>query len=155
MARIQLKSLTKKWGKVYGVNDVNLDIKDQEFVVFLGPSGCGKTTTMRMIAGLEDPSGGEIHIGDRVVNELDPKDRDVAMVFQSYGLYPNLTIYENIRFPLKVRKVDPTTHDERVKRAAKWSNWGTCWIAILVNYRVDSVSVLHWLALLYVNPRFS
>ncbi|AEX24971.1 ABC transporter-like protein [Vibrio sp. EJY3] len=73
---------------------------------------------MRMIAGLEDPSSGEIYIGDRVVNELDPKDRDVAMVFQSYGLYPNLTIYENIRFPLKVRKVDPKTHDERIKRAA-------------------------------------
>ncbi|UTT87226.1 ABC transporter ATP-binding protein (plasmid) [Vibrio pelagius] len=124
MARIQLKSLTKKWGKVYGVNDVNLDIKDQEFVVFLGPSGCGKTTTMRMIAGLEDPSSGEIHIGDRVVNELDPKDRDVAMVFQSYGLYPNLTIYENIRFPLKVRKVDAATHDERVKRAAEMVELG-------------------------------
>lgn len=118
MARIQLKGLTKKWGKVYGVQDVNLDIADKEFVVFLGPSGCGKTTTMRMIAGLEDPSEGEIHIGDRVVNDLDPKDRDVAMVFQSYGLYPNLTIYENIRFPLKVRKVDPKVHDERVKRAA-------------------------------------
>ncbi|MGY3569834.1 ABC transporter ATP-binding protein [Vibrio paucivorans] len=124
MARIQLKGLTKKWGHVYGVQHVNLDIADQEFVVFLGPSGCGKTTTMRMIAGLEDPSDGEIHIGDRIVNSLDPKDRDVAMVFQSYGLYPNLTIYENIRFPLKVRKVDPTTHDERVKRAAEMVELG-------------------------------
>ncbi len=118
MARIVLSNLCKRWGKVYGAKDINLDIADQEFVVFLGPSGCGKTTTMRMIAGLEDPSDGEIHIGDRVVNKLEPKDRDVAMVFQSYGLYPNLTVYENIRFPLKVRKVDSETHDERVQRAA-------------------------------------
>ena len=97
---------------------MSLDIPDREFVVFLGPSGCGKTTTMRMIAGLEDPTSGTITIGDRVVNDLEPKDRDVAMVFQNYGLYPNLTVYENIRFPLKVRRLDPATHDERVKRAA-------------------------------------
>lgn len=118
MASISLNNLSKRWGKVYGAKDINLEIADQEFIVFLGPSGCGKTTTMRMIAGLEDPSEGEIRIGDRVVNKLEPKDRDVAMVFQSYGLYPNLTVYENVRFPLKVRKVDPATHDERVKRAA-------------------------------------
>lgn len=118
MASISLSNLSKRWGKVYGARNINLDIEDREFIVFLGPSGCGKTTTMRMIAGLEDPSEGEIHIGDRVVNKLEPKDRDVAMVFQSYGLYPNLTVYENIRFPLKVRKVDPDTHDERVRRAA-------------------------------------
>ena len=118
MASISLSNLSKRWGKVYGARNINLDIADREFIVFLGPSGCGKTTTMRMIAGLEDPSEGEIHIGDRVVNDLEPKDRDVAMVFQSYGLYPNLTVYENIRFPLKVRKVDETTHDKRVKRAA-------------------------------------
>lgn len=118
MASIVLTNLSKRWGKVYGARDINLDIADREFIVFLGPSGCGKTTTMRMIAGLEDPSEGEIHIGDRVVNNLDPKDRDVAMVFQSYGLYPNLTVYENIRFPLKVRKVEADSHDERVKRAA-------------------------------------
>ena len=118
MASISLSNLSKRWGKVYGARNINLDIADREFIVFLGPSGCGKTTTMRMIAGLEDPSEGEIHIGDRVVNNLEPKDRDVAMVFQSYGLYPNLTVYENIRFPLKVRKVDADSHDERVKRAA-------------------------------------
>lgn len=118
MASITLSNLSKRWGKVYGARNINLDIADREFIVFLGPSGCGKTTTMRMIAGLEDPSEGEIRIGDRVVNKLEPKDRDVAMVFQSYGLYPNLTVYENIRFPLKVRKVDPATHDERVNRAA-------------------------------------
>ncbi|MEO0981012.1 MAG: ATP-binding cassette domain-containing protein, partial [Pseudomonadota bacterium] len=99
-------------------DNFDLTIADREFLVLLGPSGCGKTTTMRMIAGLEDATGGEIVIGDRVVNDLDPKDRDIAMVFQSYGLYPNMNVYENIRFPLKVRKVDPATHDARVRRAS-------------------------------------
>jgi multiple sugar transport system ATP-binding protein len=86
--------------------------------VLLGPSGCGKTTTMRMIAGLEDPTDGEILIGGKDVTHLDPKDRDVAMVFQSYALYPNMNVYENIRFPLKVRGIDPATHDEKVRRAS-------------------------------------
>ena len=118
MAKVTLTDITKRWGAFNAVSAVNLDIADKEFVVLLGPSGCGKTTTMRMIAGLEDPTGGEIRIGERVVNDLEPKDRDIAMVFQNYGLYPNLTVYENIRFPLKVRKADPATHDERVRRAA-------------------------------------
>jgi len=118
MASVTLKNVTKAWGAFTGVNAINLEIADREFVVFLGPSGCGKTTTMRMIAGLEDPSSGTIMIGDRVVNDLEPKLRDVAMVFQNYGLYPNLTVYENIRFPLKVRRVPVETHDERVRRAA-------------------------------------
>ncbi len=118
MAQVALKRVSKRWGTFTGVRDVSLDIADREFLVLLGPSGCGKTTTMRMIAGLEDPSEGDILIGDRLVNDLEPKDRDIAMVFQNYGLYPNLTVYENIRFPLKVRKIDPASHDERVKRAA-------------------------------------
>ena len=118
MAQVWLHGVTKRWGSFAGVNDFNLQIADREFVVFLGPSGCGKTTTMRMIAGLEDPTEGEIRIDDRVVNDLEPKDRDVAMVFQNYGLYPNLTVYENIRFPLKVRRIDPASHDARVRRAA-------------------------------------
>ncbi|MEO1155340.1 MAG: ABC transporter ATP-binding protein, partial [Pseudomonadota bacterium] len=101
-----------------GVDDFNLTIPDREFLVLLGPSGCGKTTTMRMIAGLEDPTDGEITVDGTVVNNLDPKDRDVAMVFQSYALYPNMSVYENIRFPLKVRGIDPNTHDERVRRAS-------------------------------------
>ena len=117
MAQVSLKGVSKRWGGFAAVSSVDLDIADREFMVFLGPSGCGKTTTMRMIAGLEDPTSGEIRIGDRVVNDLEPKDRDVAMVFQNYGLYPNLTVYENIRFPLRVRKVDPATHDARVRRA--------------------------------------
>lgn len=103
MARIQLKNIVKTWGTAIGVKQMTLEISDGEFLVLLGPSGCGKTTTMRMIAGLEDPSEGEIWIGDRCVNALEPKDRDVAMVFQSYGLYPNMTVYENISFPLRIR----------------------------------------------------
>jgi multiple sugar transport system ATP-binding protein len=117
MAGITLKNVNKRWGTFVGVKDFNLEIADREFLVLLGPSGCGKTTTMRMIAGLEDVTEGEIFIGDRQVNDLEPKDRDVAMVFQSYGLYPNMTVWENIRFPLKIRKIDPATHQERVQRA--------------------------------------
>jgi multiple sugar transport system ATP-binding protein len=118
MASVKLKQLLKGWGNFIGVAAIDLEIADREFVVFLGPSGCGKTTTMRMIAGLEDPTSGEIWIGDRLVNKLEPRDRDVAMVFQNYGLYPNLSVYENIRFPLKVRKIQKSDHDERVRRAA-------------------------------------
>ncbi|ALM54332.1 ABC transporter ATP-binding protein [Halomonas huangheensis] len=119
MASIHLKNVCKRWGSVVGVNNFNLEIADQEFIVLLGPSGCGKSTTMRMIAGLESISGGEILIGDRVINDLEPKDRDISMVFQSYGLYPNLTVYENIRFPLKVRKVPRSEHHERIMEAAE------------------------------------
>ena len=124
MASITLQHVTKRWAGFVGVSDFNLDIADREFLVLLGPSGCGKTTTMRMIAGLEDPSSGTIRIGDRVVNDLEPRDRDVAMVFQSYGLYPNMTVYENIRFPLKVRKAPPSEHDARVRRAAEMVELG-------------------------------
>ena len=118
MALVQLQNIHKRWGGVVGVADFNLQTADREFIVLLGPSGCGKTTTMRMIAGLEDPTEGKVFIGDRCVNDLPPKDRDVAMVFQNYGLYPNLTVYENIRFPLKVRKVNTAEHDLRVCQAA-------------------------------------
>ncbi len=119
MAEIQLRNVGKRWGSFVGVDNFDLTIADQEFLVLLGPSGCGKTTTMRMIAGLEDVTEGEIAIDGRVVNDLDPKDRDIAMVFQSYALYPNLNVYENIRFPLKVRKTDPSTHEDRVMRTAE------------------------------------
>ena len=118
MAEIKLKNLTKRWGDFIGVDNFDLTIKDKEFLVLLGPSGCGKTTTMRMIAGLEDGTEGEIWIDNKLVNELDPKDRDVAMVFQSYALYPNMTVFENIRFPLKVRKIDEKNQKERVLKAA-------------------------------------
>ncbi|MEO1464595.1 MAG: ABC transporter ATP-binding protein, partial [Pseudomonadota bacterium] len=119
MAEIQLRNVGKRWGSFVGVENFDLTIADREFLVLLGPSGCGKTTTMRMIAGLEDVTEGEITIDGTVVNDLEPKDRDVAMVFQSYALYPNMNVYENIRFPLKVRKVDPAAHDARVMQAAE------------------------------------
>ena len=118
MAEIELINLTKRWGSFVAVDNFNLTIANEEFLVLLGPSGCGKTTTMRLIAGLEEVTEGEVIIDGKMVNELEPKDRDVAMVFQSYALYPNMTVYENIRFPLKVRKVDRELHEERVKRAA-------------------------------------
>ena len=119
MSDIQLKNLTKRWGTFTGLKPMDLHIGDGEFLVLLGPSGCGKTTTMRMIAGLEDATEGDILIGGRRVNDLEPKDRDIAMVFQSYGLYPTMTVYENIRFPLKVRGIPLAEHHERVLRAAK------------------------------------
>ena len=118
MAEIRLQNLSKRWGSFVGVENFNLTIADEEFLVLLGPSGCGKTTTMRMIAGLEDASDGDILIDGKRVNDLDPKDRNVAMVFQSYALYPNMNVYENIRFPLKVRKVPESEHKARVMRAS-------------------------------------
>jgi multiple sugar transport system ATP-binding protein len=124
MASISLKKVTKGWGSVVGVDAIDLDIKDKEFMVFLGPSGCGKTTTMRMIAGLEDLTSGEISIDGHVVNGVDARDRDVAMVFQSYALYPNMSIYENIRFPLRMRDVPQDKHDALVREAARMVELG-------------------------------
>ncbi len=124
MAQIQLRNLTKQWGDVVGVRNFNLDIEDKEFIVLLGPSGCGKTTTMRLVAGLEEPTAGDIHMGGRRINDLEPKDRDVAMVFQNYGLYPTMTVRENIRFPLKVRNVPKEKHDEMINSAARMVELG-------------------------------
>ena len=118
MAEIQLRNISKRWGSFVAVDNFNLTIADREFLVLLGPSGCGKTTTMRMIAGLEDVTEGEILIDGKVINDLEPKDRDVSMVFQSYALYPNMNVYENIRFPLKVRGIDRSSHDAKVRHAA-------------------------------------
>ena len=118
MAEVVLRNINKRWGDFVGVADFDLTIADREFLVLLGPSGCGKTTTMRMIAGLEDATSGDILIDGERVNDLEPKDRDVAMVFQSYALYPNMDVYENIRFPLKVRRIPEAEHDERVRRAS-------------------------------------
>ncbi|WP_299685951.1 sn-glycerol-3-phosphate ABC transporter ATP-binding protein UgpC [uncultured Tateyamaria sp.] len=119
MAKVVLKNLTKRWGDFIGVDNQSLDILDKEFLVLLGPSGCGKTTTMRMIAGLEEPTEGEIWIGDRKVNDDLPKDRDVAMVFQNYGLYPHMTIFDNIAYPLKVRGTPKADIAPRVQKAAE------------------------------------
>jgi multiple sugar transport system ATP-binding protein len=119
MAQVLMKDLNKKYDEVHAVKDVNLNIRDKEFVVLVGPSGCGKSTTLRMVAGLEEISGGEITIGDRVVNDLPPKDRDIAMVFQNYALYPHMTVYDNMAFGLKMRKFPKTEIAQRVKDAAE------------------------------------
>jgi multiple sugar transport system ATP-binding protein len=124
MASISLQKVSKAWGSVIGVDAIDLEIKDKEFMVLLGPSGCGKTTTMRMIAGLELPTGGEIEIGGQRMTDIDARDRDVAMVFQSYALYPNMSIYENIRFPLRMRGVAKEDQDARVRQAANMVELG-------------------------------
>jgi multiple sugar transport system ATP-binding protein len=118
MAQVVLKQINKKYDEVHAVKDVNLNIHDKEFVVLVGPSGCGKTTTLRMVAGLEEITAGEIVIGDRVVNDLPPKDRDIAMVFQNYALYPHMTVYDNMAFGLKMRKFAKAEIEKRVQEAA-------------------------------------
>lgn len=118
MASIHLQNIEKKYGAFVGVQNMSLEIADEEFLVLLGPSGCGKTTTMRMIAGLELPTGGKIVIGGEEMTEIDARDRDVAMVFQGYALYPNMSIYENIRFPLRMRGIPASEHDARIRQAA-------------------------------------
>ncbi|MCD7890955.1 MAG: sn-glycerol-3-phosphate ABC transporter ATP-binding protein UgpC, partial [Ruminococcus sp.] len=120
MAGLILKGIYKKYpGGVVAVKDVNLEIKDKEFIVLVGPSGCGKSTTLRMIAGLEEISEGELYIGDRLVNDIAPKDRDIAMVFQNYALYPHMTVFENMAFGLKLRKVPKDEIERKVNEAAK------------------------------------
>lgn len=120
MAGLQLKGIYKKYpGGVVAVSDVNLEIRDKEFIVLVGPSGCGKSTTLRMIAGLEEISEGELYIGDRLVNDIAPKDRDIAMVFQNYALYPHMTVFDNMAFGLKLRKVPKDEIERKVNEAAK------------------------------------
>jgi multiple sugar transport system ATP-binding protein len=118
MARVLIRNLNKFYDDVHAVKDVNLEIRDKEFVVLVGPSGCGKTTTLRMVAGLESISSGQVLIGDTVVNELAPMDRDIAMVFQNYALYPHMSVYDNMAFGLKMRKVDRGDIKKRVYEAA-------------------------------------
>jgi multiple sugar transport system ATP-binding protein len=119
MASVTLQDLTKRFDKVVAVNRINLEIPDKEFVVFVGPSGCGKTTTLRMIAGLEEATEGTIMIGDRVVNDVPPKDRNIAMVFQNYALYPHMNVYKNMAFGLKLRRTPKPEIDRRVREAAR------------------------------------
>jgi len=120
LAEIKLEKITKRFaGDTVAVKELDLDIDDGEFMVFVGPSGCGKTTALRMIAGLETVSEGDVKIGDRVVNDVPPKDRDIAMVFQNYALYPHMTVYDNMAFGLKLAKTDKSEIDRRVKEAAK------------------------------------
>ncbi|MBR6044210.1 MAG: sn-glycerol-3-phosphate ABC transporter ATP-binding protein UgpC [Ruminococcus sp.] len=120
MASVSLREIYKKYaGGVIAVSDFNIEIKDKEFIILVGPSGCGKSTTLRMIAGLEEISEGELYIGDRLVNDIAPKDRDIAMVFQNYALYPHMTVFENMAFGLKLRKVPKDEIARKVEEAAK------------------------------------
>ena len=119
MAQVVLKDLTKTFKTVVAVNQMNLEIKDKEFLVLVGPSGCGKTTALRMIAGLEEATEGEIYIGDRLVNDVSPKDRDIAMVFQNYALYPHMSVFDNMAFGLKLKKVPRKQIEQRVGEAAE------------------------------------
>jgi multiple sugar transport system ATP-binding protein len=118
MAPVVIRKLNKTFDEVHAVNDVNLDIRDKEFVVLVGPSGCGKTTTLRMVAGLESITSGDVLIGGRIVNDLPPMDRDIAMVFQNYALYPHMTVYDNMAFGLKMRKFERAEIARRVQDAA-------------------------------------
>ena len=120
MASLSLRNICKKYpGGVLAVQNFNLEIKDKEFIILVGPSGCGKSTTLRMVAGLEEISGGELYIGDRLVNDVAPKDRDIAMVFQNYALYPHMTVYDNMAFGLKLRKTPKDEIKRRVEEAAR------------------------------------
>src|SRR3984893_13139250 len=118
MAQVVLKDPNKKYDEVHAVKDVNLTIRDKEFMVFVGPSGCGKTTALRMLAGLEDISEGEIRIGADPVNNISPRDRDVAMVFQTYALYPHMTVYQNMAFSLRMHRASKEETETRVQEAA-------------------------------------
>ena len=120
MSSVQLKNVCKKYPNGYeAVKDFNLDIQDKEFIIFVGPSGCGKSTTLRMVAGLEDISSGELIIDGKVMNDVEPKDRDIAMVFQSYALYPHMSVYDNMAFSLKLKKVPKDEIDRKVREAAR------------------------------------
>ncbi|MGE0713915.1 MAG: ABC transporter ATP-binding protein [Alphaproteobacteria bacterium] len=119
MAHVSVRQVNKRYDEVHAVRDVNLEIRDKEFLVLVGPSGCGKTTTLRMIAGLESITSGEVAIGDTVVNDLPPMDRDIAMVFQNYALYPHMSVYDNMAFGLKMRKFERDEIDRRVRHAAE------------------------------------
>jgi multiple sugar transport system ATP-binding protein len=119
MASVTFEHVYKRYGDVTAVSDLNISIADREFLVFVGPSGCGKTTSLRMLAGLEEISDGQIYIGSRVVNDVPPKDRDIAMVFQSYALYPHMSVYDNMAFGLQLRKMPKNEIDQRVRDAAR------------------------------------
>src|SRR3954453_10580515 len=119
MAQVRLRDVVKTYGGYQAVDHVTLTVEDGEFVALVGPSGCGKTTTLNLVAGLIPITSGDIHIGDRLVNDLDPKDRDIAMVFQNYALYPQKSVYKNLAFPLQMRRLAHAEIDAKVKAAAK------------------------------------
>ena len=156
MSSVTLKGIYKRYaGGVTAVSDFNLDIEDKEFIILVGPSGCGKSTTLRMIACLEEISEGELYIDNKLVNDVAPKDRDIAMVFQNYALYPHMTVFENMAFGLKLRKTPKEEIKKRVEEAARILD-----ITHLLDRKprlcpVVSVSVLLWVVQSFVSPRYS
>ena len=146
MAQLALKGLRKQFGAVEAVRGIDLDVAHEEFVVLVGPSGCGKSTILRMIAGLEEASGGEIHIGDRLVNNTAPKDRNIAMVFQNYALYPHKTVYGNMAFALRAQRLPEPTWSAACSRPPRFSASTTSWSASPASCRADSASAWRWAA---------
>lgn len=146
MTTLKLDKIYKKYPNSthYSVEDFNLDIKDKEFIVFVGPSGCGKSTTLRMIAGLEDITEGSFYIDDKLMNDESPKDRDIAMVFQNYALYPHMSVYENMAFGLKLRKYKKDDIDKRVREAAEILGLTEFWIENQQTYPEDKGSGSLW-----------
>ena len=141
MAEVVLRDVVKTYGDVVAVNHVSLTVEDGEFVALVGPSGCGKTTTLNLVAGLIEMTGGDILIGDTLVNDLDPKDRDIAMVFQNYALYPNKTVCKNLAFPLKMRKLAEGRHRAQGDaRPPRCSTSAICWSAARANSPAASSS---------------
>ena len=154
MASLSLKNICKVYPNGFqAVKDFNLEIEDKEFIIFVGPSGCGKSTTLRMIAGLEEISSGELRIGDKIVNDVEPKDRDIAMVFQNYALYPHMSVYDNMAFGLKLRKVPTDEIDKMVKEAAKILDLTQLRKQRL--FQVDRDRELLWDVLSFVTLRYS
>lgn len=156
MADVKLKNIVKKYPNGFvAVKNFNLEIEDKEFIIFVGPSGCGKSTTLRMIAGLEDISNGELYIDDKLCNTVSPKDRDIAMVFQNYALYPHMTVYDNMAFALKLRKVPKDEIDKKVREAAKILDLEHLLDRKQRLFLVVSVRELLWVVPLCVLQRFS
>lgn len=156
MASLSLKNVTKKYPNGFvAVKDFNLEIADKEFIIFVGPSGCGKSTTLRMIAGLEDISSGELYIDDKLVNDVEPKDRDIAMVFQNYALYPHMSVYDNMAFGLKLRKHQRMRLTRKCMTQPRFSTWSICWTVSRRLFPAARDSVLPWDVPLSAAPRYS
>ena len=156
MAELSLKHVYKRYPNGFeAVKDFNLDVADKEFIIFVGPSGCGKSTTLRMIAGLEEISEGEFDIDGKRMNDVEPKDRDIAMVFQNYALYPHMTVYNNMAFALKLRKVPKDEIDKKfVTQQESWT-LRNYWIVNRKLFPVDRDSVLPWDVLSCVSRKYS
>ena len=155
MASVSFKDIEKSFGSTKVIHGIGFDIKDGEFMVLVGPSGCGKSTLLRMLAGLEEISGGTIMIDSKVVNDVESKDRDIAMVFQSYALYPHMTVADNMAFSLKLRKAQASVIQERVSRAAKILNSNPIWRAFRGSCPAGSGSAWRWGGRSCATPRCS